>query len=71
MTPITAAPRGRADLDLRHTAEPILWGQRWFEGNVIFRRCVHCGTIIWRTPERFVWQHSTPPRRARLAVVRS
>lgn len=56
-----------AGLDLLHTAQPdVFRGKSRFEGRVIFRRCAECESVIWRTPERFVWSHSVPSRTARL-----
>lgn len=55
-----------AGTDLSHIGEPVLGGRRWFEGRVILTRC-RCTSIIWRTAERFIWQHSTPSRAERIA----
>lgn len=51
-----------ASLDLDHLAMPDMRVRSRFEGHVILRRC-GCGAPIWRTAERFVWSHSSPPRK--------
>ena len=56
-----------ASADLDHTAMPDVFHVRTtFEGRVLFNRCARCHGRIWRTAERFMWQHSIPSRKARL-----
>lgn len=55
-----------AGQDLHHLAQPDPRVRSRFEGRVILRRCAQCRAPIWRTAERFVWQHSVPSRTARL-----